>query len=235
MFHLSYKYFSSVMFVFVFLSISLVAESGQVSLSSKISQKEILKQPTGCIKPTKADNALLIEDISKMHPDLKKSELSSMHLRRLVEASHRFSLLAPSAWKPNGNLAEDTILYLTQNNNNAFAEYLVREIPLDAKYRKIDPGVLLQAVSDTIKEASGETGASPLKSPVIYTLPDIKISYFELTRSVNGVKLWELHTVIYDGKHLYDVAVMTDQNSLETGHFLSELAAYSFWTRESCS
>lgn len=193
-----------------------------------------LSEKSECIKPTKADNKILIDDQVQIYPKVK-SELSSMNLRRFHDGKGRFSLLAPSGWKENKNLDEGTLLYLSKaTDGNSIAEYLIREIPLEKKTRSTPPKILLQAISEVIREESAKTGAKPFMAPKIYELPDMTVSYFVLTRTMKKIKTWEIHTVIFDGMYLYDVAIITDKTWLHTGRFLSSLASYGFWTKESC-
>lgn len=196
--------------------------------------QQVVKQGNECIKPTKADDKILIADQIQIHPKVE-SQLSSMHLRRFIGGNDRFSLLAPSAWKGNKDLDKGTLLYLSKvTDGNSIAEYLIREIPLEDKSRSTPPKVLMQAISEVIQKESGKTGAKSFIEPKIYELPDMTVSYFVLTRTIENTKIWEMHTVVFDGMYLYDVAVMADKTWLDTGRFLSSLASYTFWTKESC-
>lgn len=209
-------------------------KEGSVSFKFISSKKKRILKTDECIKPTKADDRNLIDDEIKIFPKIKKA-LSSLKLIRYGDAQSRFSVLAPSGWKNNSNLDDGTLMYLSKvTDGSSIAEYLIREIPLDEKTRSTPPKVLMQAISQVIREESGKTGAKPLTKPKIYELPDMTVSHFTLIRMIENTKIWEIHTVIFDEKYLYDVAIMTDKTWLETGRFLSSLASYGFWTKESC-
>ena len=209
-------------------------KQGSSSFKFISSKTDKIVKTNECIKPTKADNKILINDQIEIFPKVK-NELSSMNLRRYHDGKERFSLLAPSAWKVNKELDEGTLLYLSKiTDGNSIAEYLIREVPLDKKTRATPPKVLIKAISEVILEESGKTGAKPLIEPKIYELPDMTVSYFVLSRTIENTKIWEIHTVIFDGKYVYDIAIMTDEKWLSTGRFLSSLASYGFWTKESC-
>ncbi len=214
----------------------LSGESVIASTSFNIvgTESKKLSQKNECIKPTKADNKILIDDQVQIYPKVK-SELSSMNIRRFHDAKERFSLLAPSGWKENKNLDEGTLLYLSkETDGNSIIEYLIREIVLDKKTKSAPPKILLKAISEVILQESAKTGAKPLISPKIYELPEMTVNYFVLARNIDNINIWEIHTVIFDGKYAYDIVVMTDEKWLSTGRFLSSLASYGFWTKESC-
>ena len=198
------------------------------------SQAKKLSKKSECIKPTKADNKILIEDQVQIFPKVK-NELPSMDLRRFHDAEERFSLLAPSGWKENKNLDEGTLLHLSKvTDGNSIAEYLIREVPLDDRTRVAPPKVLMQAISEVIQKESEKTGAKSLIDAKIYELPNMIVSYFSLTLTVENTKMWEIHTIVFDGNNMYDVVLMTNIKWLDVGRFLSLLASYSFWTKESC-
>ena len=195
-------------------------------------QKSIVPKP--CIKPTAADNRLLIEDEVKLFPKVKP-ELSSLRLRRFHDSKKRFSLLAPSGWKASKALPNNVFLQLSSSKKGEIAEYILRELPVDASLKKkYGAEDILKAVSKVLVDEAEENGVKTVMKPKIFAFPDMLFSNFMLLHEKGKEKLFELHSVIYDGNYMYDVVLLTDENGFEVSKFLSSLASYSFWTGESC-
>jgi len=195
-------------------------------------QKNIVSEQ--CIKPTVADNKRLIEDEVKLFPKVQP-EISSLHLRRFHDHQKRFSILAPSGWKASKKLPANVFLRLSSRKKGQTTEYTVREVPVAVSLKKnYKADDILKAASKVLADEATKHGARRIMEPKIYVLPDMIFSNFMLMYHSGEEKLFELHTVIYDGDYMYDVMILTVENGLEISKFLSSLASYSFWTSESC-
>ncbi|SFV52873.1 hypothetical protein MNB_SV-10-641 [hydrothermal vent metagenome] len=197
-------------------------------------KKQRIAVHTECIKPTRADNKLLIDDSLKKFPEAK-AFLNELKLRRFHDRGKHFSLLAPSGWKAKKETAENTYLYLSREYNKSATTYILRKIPLDEKQRsRIDKETIVKAISTMLMENALKNSAEILQKARIYPMPDLTTGSFSLVYKNEKVPLYELHTLLYDGAYLYDVVLVTDERGLEISKFLLLLAAYSFWTQESC-
>ncbi len=187
-----------------------------------------------CIKPTAADNELLIEDMLAQVP-LPKDVLSAMRLRRFHDRQKRFSLLAPSGWVSKKGLARSEFLHLADPKQGAVTVYMMIEIPIDTAFaakHSADETVLVAA--ELIKRDALSKGSKIVLEPKVYALPDLMAARMMFVRSQDDINIFELHTLMFDGKRMFDVVLVTDKKGLEVSKFLSLLASYSFWTVESC-
>ncbi|WP_294955933.1 hypothetical protein [Sulfurovum sp.] len=187
-----------------------------------------------CIKPTSADNELLIKDMLAQVP-LPKDVLSAMRLRRFHDRQKRFSLLAPSGWVSKKRLAQGEFLHLADPPKGAVTVYMLLEIPIDKSFIKkhsLQESVLVAA--ELIKKDLLSKGGKIVLEPKVYAMPDLMAGRIMFHHSKGRVDIFELHTLIFDGKYMYDVVLVTNKEGLEVSKFLSLLASYSFWTVESC-
>ena len=185
-----------------------------------------------CTKPTKADNKLLIDDIYTEFKVLK-NELEQMKLKRYGD--DEFSLLAPSGWRAKKQKARGKLLELICPCKGVATAYMLLEIPIDSSFIKkhsLQKSVLTAAT--LIKQDALSKGGKVLLAPKLYALPNLMAARIMFVYSKKGVNIFELHTLIFDGKRMFDVVLATDKNGLEISKFLSLLASYSFWTVQSC-
>ena len=187
-----------------------------------------------CIKPTSADNELLIKDMLAQ-VSLPKDVLSAMRIRRFHDRQKRFSLLAPSGWVSKKRLAQGEFLHLADPKKGAVTVYMLLEIPIDKSFIKkhsLQESVLVAA--ELIKKDLLSKGGKIVLEPKVYAIPDLMAGRMMFVYNKGNINILELHTLIFDGKRMFDVVLATDKNGLEMSKFLSLLASYSFWTVESC-
>ena len=197
------------------------------------SQKQSNSSKVGnCIKPTKADNRLLINDILAQFK-VSKNKLEQMKLRRYGD--DEFSLLAPSGWVSKAHSGKGKLLQLICPTKGVATAYMLMEIPIDSSFIKkhsLQKSVL--AATTLIKQDALSKGGKVLLAPKLYASPDLMAARMMFVYSKESVTIFELHTLIFDGKRMFDVVLATDKNGLEISKFLSLLASYSFWTVQSC-
>ena len=197
------------------------------------SQKESSSSKMGnCIKPTKADNKLLIDDIVAEFK-VSKNALEQMKLKRYGD--DEFSLLAPSGWMSKEHNSKGKLLALISPTKGAATAYMLLEIPIERSFiqkHSLQESILTAAT--LIKQDALSKGGRVLLAPKLYALSDLMAARMMFVYSKKGVNIFELHTLIFDGKRMFDVVLATDKNGLEISKFLSLLASYSFWTVQSC-
>ena len=187
-----------------------------------------------CLKPTKADNKIFIADGIELYPSVK-SELSSMNLRRFHDAKERFSLLAPSGWKALKKLPPNVLLQLSASNDSHVTEFILRELPIGASLgKKEKPELIVMATTKLLTDEAVKNDVKNAMEPKLHAFPGLIVSNFMFIHTDKSIKLMELHSLIYDGKYMYDAVLLTDKKGFDVSKFLSTLASYSFWTKESC-
>ncbi len=197
------------------------------------SKKQKNSSNTGnCIKPTKADNKLLIDDMLTQFR-VSKNKLKEMQLKRYGD--DEFSLLAPSGWISKNVKDKRKLLQLICPTKGAATAYMFLEIPLDKPFIKkhsLQESILTAAT--LIKKNALSKGSKIVLAPKVYALPDLMAARMMFVYNKDNINIFELHTLIFDGNRMFDAVLATDRNGLELSKFLSLLASYSFWTVQSC-
>lgn len=190
-----------------------------------------------CIKPTKADNKIFISDTLQSYPTMK-NKVNVLDLKQYRGKGHRFSTILPQVWKISKNTSPDILLSLTSKSQKGKkSQYIIRELSLKTLTELTeDNSTVMQTAVDLLTEASLKVSSESkiTISPKVIKLPDMIIGHYEVVHTKNAKKGWERHTIIYDGKYLYDLILFTKDEDPAFRGFLSTLSVYSFWSKESC-
>lgn len=185
-----------------------------------------------CIKPTVYDDQIFLNDQIVAYPSVEAS-IKSMDIRRYYR--DEFSLLVPSGLKVVKKLSNDILLQLSGSSNKQTLEYILREISFSKKLiDRYKPNVIVAITAKILVDEAKRNGFSNIVKPKIYAQPGLIISNFAFAHKQQKPRLVELHTLIFDGKHIYNIVLLSDKRDFKISKFLSSLAAYSFWTKELC-
>lgn len=189
-----------------------------------------------CIKPTITDDKLLISDALKNYP-MMQGKLDILKLKRYYGKGDEFSTLVPSAWEINENRSSAVLLSISnRSKQNHKSRLLLMKLPLDAVKTSIKGSDTI--IQTTIRLMIGMTSSTNKKIvslPKFTNLPNMMIGRYEVLYTKKEKKSWKNHTVIYDGRYLYNFVLWTEDEEPDFRGFLSALLVYTFWTKESCN
>ena len=179
-----------------------------------------------------ADKAIFFK-VLKRYPELTIDDIKKHKPGRYYDPKHGVSIVAPNGW--NSITKEgDAILYLIQGDNTETSKFMFRSLSkfwddTDAK----EPEKIIQKAAKFIAEISTEEAVKngdkmqKMGSLKLFKQRAYTIGHFVLHRTGNKTR-WESYTLIWEGTRLYILAVMSKDDELLLGEFLSSLGMESF-------
>ena len=186
-----------------------------------------------CSTFNKQSDKKMFFKVLKRYPELTIDDIKKHKPGRYYDAKYGVSIVAPQGWNSITDEG-DAILYLIQGNNTETSKFMFKSL---AKFwddeQSKQPKKIIQKAARIIGEISVEEAikdgdkTSPMGSLKLFTRGQLTIGHFVLNR-IGSKARWESYTLIWEGTHLYILAVTSKENELLLGEFLSSLGMESF-------
>ena len=179
---------------------------------------------------------IMFFNVKRRYPELTMQEIKGLKLRRYYDRKEGINIVAPMQWK-DITKEGDAILYLLGGKDEETRKFMLRTLSrFWKKSEENNPRRIITKAAKLMEELSTEAAQKDgdrikaVGRVKIYKKPNGLMGHFILRRR-GKTNRWESYTLIWAGKKLYLLGIMSPKKELLMGEFLSALGAESFCSR----
>ena len=184
----------------------------------------------------KAEAMKIFKRVKRRYPEIPMERIKKINPSIFVDRQLKVSLFAPRNWK-DITKEGDAILYLLGGKDEETRKFMLRTLSkFWKKSEENNPRRIITKAAKLMEELSTEVAQKDgdrikaVGRVKIYEKPNGLMGHFILRRR-GQTNRWESYTLIWAGKKLYLLGVMSPKKELLMGEFLSALGAESFCSR----
>ncbi len=199
---------------------------------------EKVKIQKNCSTFNKQSDKKIFFKVIKRYPQLTIDDIKKHKPGRYFDEKHGVSIVAPQGWNSITDEG-DAILYLIQGESVDTSRFMFKKLAKFWDEKQInEPKLIIEKAAKMIGEIFAEDAIKSadqselVGTTKIFSYKQNTIAHFVAYRTGKKTR-WESYTLIWDGKDLYLLVVMSKDDKLLLGEFFSSLAMESFCSETS--
>ena len=188
-------------------------------------------------RPTDADDEKLVVSLAKNRPEIQK-QLAALKLMRYSDPQGRFSLIVPGGWYQVETTNPNQVLFLSQNKMQDPILWFVVSLYNVTLTPKFSANDTLTQLKQMLLDEGKKHGVEVLqntdtKAEEVFdgmATGNLIMAY----ATSDGTSIGQAHAILVDGQYAIDIQLSAEEDVIETGLFLSQVAYHSLMTERLC-